>query len=268
VRILFPSTTDNPLTGGIVPLVVEVRKLVSERGVFWTERLLVGVEDQVLLDSTQLSDGVYDPNTEEMVYRVLTPWWTSWEIGKLGNGEMRETFLWTQAQWVGVPLDEVGNGRRAVPDYREGNANDAVDVTLTESGTLTVAPRRKTTNAQNGTSTQSSASERAVGNGRRDVSSKRRRSVEALRREAQRRWAQARRANKNKRGGRTAALPKGKTRTLVKKSDPLNGPIATLVIQWTPDAIVNSKACAIDGGTVADGFYVELHLLTDGSLTV
>jgi hypothetical protein len=34
VRILFPTTTDNPVTGGIVPLVVKVREKVSERGVF------------------------------------------------------------------------------------------------------------------------------------------------------------------------------------------------------------------------------------------
>jgi hypothetical protein len=74
VRILFPTTEDNPLTGGIVPLVVEVRESVSQRGVFWTERLLVGVEDQVLLDTTQLSGGAYDATTEEMVHRVLTPW--------------------------------------------------------------------------------------------------------------------------------------------------------------------------------------------------
>ncbi len=103
VRILFPSTSDNPVTGGIVPLVVEVREKVSEGGVFWTERLLLGVEGQVLLDTTQLTGGEYDPAAQEMVYRVLTPWWTSWEIGKLGNGEMRETFIWTQAQWIGVP---------------------------------------------------------------------------------------------------------------------------------------------------------------------
>jgi hypothetical protein len=74
IRILFPTTQDSPLSGGIVPLVVEVREKVSERGVFWTERLLVGVEDQVLLDTTQLSGGAYDATTEEMVYRVLTPW--------------------------------------------------------------------------------------------------------------------------------------------------------------------------------------------------
>ncbi|MCS6859137.1 MAG: hypothetical protein NZT92_02315 [Abditibacteriales bacterium] len=43
-RLLFPTAQDNPLIGGIIPLVVEVRELVSERGVFWTERLLVGVE--------------------------------------------------------------------------------------------------------------------------------------------------------------------------------------------------------------------------------
>jgi hypothetical protein len=217
----------------------------------------------VLLDTTQLTGGTYDSTTQEMVYRVLTPWWVNGSMSQGGNGTPAETFLWAQAQWVGVPMNE-----RNAPDYREGNANDAVDVTLTESGTLTVAPRSKTTNAQSGTGTPSSASERAVGNGRRDVPSRRRRSVEALRKEAQRRLAQARRASKNKRGGRTVALPKGKTRTLVKKSDPLNGPSATLVIQWTPDAILGSKACAIDGGTVADGFYVELHLLTEGNIAV
>jgi len=106
------------MRSGIVPVVVEVRERVSERGVFWTERLLVGVEGQVLLDTTQLTGGTYDPATEEMVYRVLTPW------GTLGL-PATDTFLWAQAQWVGVPLAESN-----APPYREGEANDAVDVTL------------------------------------------------------------------------------------------------------------------------------------------
>jgi hypothetical protein len=91
--------------------------------VFWTERLLVGVEGQVLLDTTQLTGGTYDPATEEMVYRVLTSWWVNGSMSQGGNGTPAETFLWAQAQWVGVLLTE-----ESAPAYREGKATDTLDI--------------------------------------------------------------------------------------------------------------------------------------------
>ncbi len=245
------------MTGGIVPLVVEVREKVSEGGVFWTERLLVGGEGQVLLDTTQLTGGAYDPAAQEMVYRVLTPWWALGEIGKSGNGEMRETFIWTQAQWVGVPLDEVGNGRRAVPSYREGEAQDAVDVTVDSQGSLFVASRSATSNAPKGTETRAGTSESSKATGR-DAQRRPRRSVEALRKEAQRRLQLARRAGKAKPGGRTATSSKGKPRTFIKRSDS-GGPSATLVLHWFPDMNVGTQACST-GGSVAGRLDVELHV--------
>jgi hypothetical protein len=208
---------DNPVTGGIVPLVVEVRESVSQRGVFWTERLLVGVEDQVLLDTTQLTGGEYDANTEEMVYRVLTPWWAL-------AVAPTDTFVWTQAQWVGVPMDESNASA-----YREGNAHDAMDVAVDHEGALTVF-KGTSSNAKTGTGTRAGASTGTVGNGLRVVPERhRRRSVDALRKEAQRRWQQARRNNKTKRGGKVVASSKSAPRTAIKRSHSGGGPDATLV---------------------------------------
>lgn len=51
VRIIFPSVEDSPLAGELAPIVVEVREQVSERGVFWTERLLIGIAGLTLVDT-------------------------------------------------------------------------------------------------------------------------------------------------------------------------------------------------------------------------
>jgi hypothetical protein len=122
-----------------------------------------------------------------------------------------------------------------------------VEVTLTESGTLTVAPRRKPPDVPSGTSTPSGASERAVRDGRGVGRERpRRRSVEALRKEAQQRLAQARRAGRNKRGGKTALSSKGKPRTFIKRSGS-DGVSATLVVHWWPNQIIGTEACATAG---------------------
>jgi hypothetical protein len=75
--------------------------------VFWAERLLVGVEGLVLLDTKQFDEGIYDSATQEVVYRALTP------LSTMDLPPM-ETFVWTQVQWVGVPLNE-----RHMPAYCE-----------------------------------------------------------------------------------------------------------------------------------------------------
>jgi hypothetical protein len=132
VHILFPTSEDSPISGGIVPLVVELRERVSEHGVFWAERVLVGVEGLVLLDTKQLSGGTYDAATQEMVYRLTAPLWTMWM-------PPTETFVWTQAQWVGVPLSE-----RNASAYCEGKATDTVDITVDNNGSLLIAPKGTT----------------------------------------------------------------------------------------------------------------------------
>jgi cell wall-associated NlpC family hydrolase len=153
------------------------------------------------MDTQQLSGGAYDPATQQMVYRVLTPMWTT-------NLPTSETFVWTQAQWVGVPLDEGGNGRRAVPAYSEGKATDTVDVTIGSDGSMFIA-KKVTPNAQSGanadtrTGASSSVQPNAQRPQRRD-----RRAIEALRREAQRRLMAVRRADKGKKSNKVSASAK------------------------------------------------------------
>ncbi|MCS6860377.1 MAG: hypothetical protein NZT92_08680 [Abditibacteriales bacterium] len=236
-------------------------------------------------------------------------------LGKLGNGETRETFLWGQAQSVGVPLlvkeglgevkvprldkeglgevkiprltkegsgevkvplltkeglgevkvpllDKEGSGEVKVPllgkeglaevTYHEVTAHDAVDVTVNHEGTLFVAPRPAPSDAPQGTSARAGTSEPTKATGR-ESQRRRRRSLEALRKEAQRRLAQARRTGKSKPSGRTtAASSKGKPYTFIKRSGS-GGVSATLVVQWTPDLITPSYACSTSGNVAGSG---------------
>ncbi len=235
VRIVFPTAEDSPIVGGLTPIVVEVREQVSERGVFWTERLLIGIEGLVLLDTKQLSNGTYDPATQEMVYRVTAPLLTA-------EMPLAQTFVWTQAQWVGVPLGEPN-----APAYREGTANDTVDVTVDNNGSLTVFPKSTTASAKQGTNTQAGTSERVGTSGQRVKRG--RRSVNALRREAQRRLRQARRPQSPRRGGRTVMTAHDSPRTTVKR-DPPPYPQDFYVMGVTPPVLcpANHDVDCIIGG--------------------
>ncbi|MDW8366157.1 MAG: hypothetical protein RMK49_09965, partial [Abditibacteriales bacterium] len=121
-------------------------------------------------------------------------------------------------------------------------------------GTLFIAPRPRPapSNAPQGTSSRAGTSEPTKATGR-ESQRRRRRSLETLRKEAQRRLAQARRTGKSKPSGRTtAASSKGKPYTFIKRSGS-GGVSATLVVQWTPDLITPSYACSTSGNVAGSG---------------